>query len=193
MASKSSHGRTARSIPLELHTGGPWKPIPRQSKPERSAFLRENKKKARFLIDESVDIEVAYLLRRSGWNAKHVNEVGLLGHPDENVLAFATRDNRVLLTHDPDFLDNHAFPLQRNPGVVVLPGADGDRRSMINALDSVLSVIGEFREIWRATKIMITHDGTWTATMFDPQLGRTTKTRYRFPKGRDAEYWEVDE
>ena len=59
-----------------------WVPIPKSSKKEEAAFLRESKKKARFLADQNVDVAVAELLRDSGWNAKHAAEAGLLGQPD---------------------------------------------------------------------------------------------------------------
>lgn len=171
----------------------PWKTIPRQSKEEQSAFLRESKRKARFLVDQNVDPGVAALLRDSGWNAKHVGEVGLLGQPDENILARAQRDDRILLTHDPDFLNDRAFPPHRNPGVIILPGAQGNRRIIVEALRDILPVVGTFREIWRATKIVVAQDATWTVTTFDNQLGRLTKTRYRFPKNRRPEYWADDD
>jgi len=166
-----------------------WVPIPESSKKEEAAFLRESKKKARFLADQNVDVAVTQLLRDSGWNAKHASEAGLLGQPDENILAHAQREDRILLTHDPDFLNDRAFPPHRNPGVIVLPGAEGNRRAIPDALRDVLPVVGAFREIWRATKIVIAEDGTWTVTTFEHDSGRITKTRYRFPKNRRPEFW----
>jgi predicted nuclease of predicted toxin-antitoxin system len=167
----------------------PWKTIPVITKDEEATFLRENKKKARFLVDQNVDTAVVHLLRKSGWNAQHATEVGLEGQPDENILGRAQRDDRILLTHDPDFLNDRVFPPHRNPGVVVLPGAQGNRRAVLAALRDVLPVVGAFRELWRAAKIGITEDGTWTVTSFDHDLGCFTKTRYRFPKNQRAEYW----
>jgi len=169
-----------------------WTTIPDISKPEEAAFLRENKKKARFLVDQNVDTAVADLLRDSGWNAQHVTQIGLAGQPDENILAHAQRDDRILLTHDPDFLDDRSFPPHRNPGVIVLPGAQGNRRAILDAMRDVLPVVGAFRELWRASKTVIAQEGTWTVTTFDHDVGRVTKTRYRFPKNRRAEQW-VDE
>ncbi len=93
---------------------------------------------------------------------------------------------------DPDFLDDRSFPPHRNPGVIVLPGAQGNRRAILDAMRDVLPVVGAFRELWRASKIVIAQDGTWTVTTFDHDVGRVTKTRYRFPKNRRAEQW-VDE
>jgi len=79
----------------------PWDEIPASSKEERSSFLPTNKKSARPLVDERVDPALADMLRQSGWTATHVREVGILGHPDENVLAYAQREDLILLTTIP--------------------------------------------------------------------------------------------
>jgi predicted nuclease of predicted toxin-antitoxin system len=70
-----------------------------------SDFQRQFASKARFLIDESVGMEVARLIRDRGWNVCYVDDVGLLGRSDEEVLAFAWKEQRILLTYDFDFLD----------------------------------------------------------------------------------------
>ena len=89
-----------------------WSKLP----PVTDKQLREfgqYKKKARFLIDESVGEAIARILQEQGWNAVFVGDVGLGGHSDENVFAFAWKDNRVLLTHDRDFLNDQRFPPHR--------------------------------------------------------------------------------
>src|SRR3990172_6362415 len=98
----------------------PWQRPPKLTKAEIAAPRRDTKK-ARFVVDESMDVEVASWLRRQRFDAVHVSDVGLAGHTDEDVCAYAWREDRVLLTHDADFLTDRRFPPQRNPGVVVLP------------------------------------------------------------------------
>jgi predicted nuclease of predicted toxin-antitoxin system len=163
------------------------KPLTRQ---ELSETLRQYRKKARFLVDESLGAEVARLLRRLGWNVKDVWELGMNGQPDENILAFAMRDDRVLLTDDPDFLDAKRFPRHRNPGIVVLPGAEGNERALLRALSETLAVVGAARDLYRATRIRISNDGVWTVQTFEPSEGRVVTTRYRFAKGGFLEVWE---
>ena len=101
----------------------------RMDNPDSSEIGPEFKKKSRFLIDESLGIDVAKYLRGKGYNAEFVGDVGLAGHSDEDVFAFAWRERRMLWTHDRDFLDDAKFPEHRNPGVVVLPGGDGMART----------------------------------------------------------------
>src|SRR5690606_17252571 len=58
----------------------------------------------RYHLDESVDPAVAIGLRRRGVDATTSGEQGLLGTTDERQLDFATFHQRLLVTHDQDFL-----------------------------------------------------------------------------------------
>ncbi len=58
----------------------------------------------RFPVDESADSDIARGLRRHGLDVTTAQEAGLLGESDEAHLAFAKRENRVIVTHDADFL-----------------------------------------------------------------------------------------
>lgn len=159
----------------------PWKLSGPTTRQDLAEFRRE-RKKTRFLIDEDVHPTVVEILKEAGYKAEHVSEVGLDGHPDENVLAYAKRKDRVVLTHDSDFLDERKHPPQGNPGVVVLPGAQGDWHSLLNALDHVLRIVGSQRDLWRDTKISIASDSTWTVHTFEKDVGQVVKTRYRLRK-----------
>lgn len=97
--------------------------------------------------------------------------------------------DRVLLTHDSDFLDDRRFPPRLNPVLVVLPGAEGENHALLSAIQHMLWIVGRLRELWRSTKIVISHDGIWTVFTFDLDEGRITKTRYRFTK-HTIEVWE---
>ena len=72
-----------------------WQRLPRPKKADIAA--RRDLKKTRFLADESVEVAVAVLLRRQGFNVVHTSEAGMRGHPDENIFAYAAREDRVLL------------------------------------------------------------------------------------------------
>jgi predicted nuclease of predicted toxin-antitoxin system len=58
----------------------------------------------RFHLDENVDPALAKALIRRGIDATLPGEVGLIGATDEEHLAFALREHRVIVTHDADFL-----------------------------------------------------------------------------------------
>jgi predicted nuclease of predicted toxin-antitoxin system len=167
----------------------PWKPLREPSDAEIREIVRENRGKAKFLVDENLGAEVTRVLREDGWNVTDVFELNIAGQPDENVFAVARKRDRILLTHDEDFLDDQRFPPKLNPGLVVLPGAEGNARALLSAIYRVLSIVGHLRELWRSTKIVITTDGMWTVMTFDQSTGRIIKSRYRFPRNR-MEVWE---
>jgi len=58
--------------------------------------------------DEQAPIAVAQGLRRRGIDVLTTPEAGLLGAADEEQLAFAVRQGRVIFTQDDDFLRLHA-------------------------------------------------------------------------------------
>jgi Domain of unknown function (DUF5615) len=171
----------------------PWILLEEISKAENDAFGRSFAKKARFVVDESLGIGVAKLLRDLKWNVTFVGEVGLSGHSDEDVYAYAGRENRILLTHDRDFLDDRRFPVHRNPGVVVFPGADGGGAGLVHALRSVIPVMGSYRKAFRRFKIQITEDGIWTITNMDRSDGMVRRLRLRFGKGGRVWKWQDEE
>jgi predicted nuclease of predicted toxin-antitoxin system len=152
------------------------------TKDQVSDFKRKFESKARFLVDESVGMEAARLIRDRGWNVRYVEDVGLLGRSGEEVLAFAWKEQRILLTHGFDFLDDSRFPFHRNPGLVVLPGATGSRLGLADAINGVLALIGPYFKAYRGYKIRITEDGVWTIRPFNTEEGIHQEIRVKFGK-----------
>ncbi|MCH8063378.1 MAG: DUF5615 family PIN-like protein [Chloroflexi bacterium] len=128
----------------------PWQRLLVTNQDIRDA--RADQKKATFLLDEGVDPEYAELIHQRGHKAEHAADVGLSGHPDENILAYAQREDRILLTHDSDFLDNRLYPPSRNPGIIILPQAAGVS-ALVTAVEDLLDVVAISRDLWRSTKI----------------------------------------
>jgi hypothetical protein len=58
----------------------------------------------RFYLDENVPVQVALQLKTRGIDTVTVRDLGLLGEDDMNHLQEATKQGRVLCTHDSDFL-----------------------------------------------------------------------------------------
>ncbi|MCZ7644974.1 MAG: DUF5615 family PIN-like protein [Planctomycetota bacterium] len=82
----------------------------------------------RFLFDENVSRMIfnALLKRNSSLDLVRVQERGLMGHGDDELLEWAARENRVLVTHDRQTMLDSAYkrvvaglPM---PGMVVIPG-----------------------------------------------------------------------
>ena len=70
----------------------------------------------RFHLDENCDRAVAEGLRRRGIDVSTATEAGLLSATDEQHIAFAISQNRILFTQDRDFLRLHAAGLP-HPGI----------------------------------------------------------------------------
>lgn len=74
----------------------------------------------RFHLDENVDHAVARGLRLRGIDATTSTDAALIGATDEEQLAHAHREGRVLITHDPDLLALHATQMEHS-GIVFCP------------------------------------------------------------------------
>ncbi|PSP47706.1 hypothetical protein BRC75_08930 [Halobacteriales archaeon QH_7_69_31] len=59
----------------------------------------------RILVDENTSPRVAEILRVKGHSATHVPAILNEGADDRTILEFARRQEYLLLSHDPDFLD----------------------------------------------------------------------------------------
>ena len=73
-----------------------------------------------FKVDENLPVEVAEVLRQSGYAAVTVLEQRRGGSADVLLAALCQRESRVLVTLDMDFADIGAYPPAESPGLIVL-------------------------------------------------------------------------
>ncbi len=76
--------------------------------------------KIKFHLDENVTLAIANGLRRRGIDITTTPEQGMLGQSDEQQLAFALSQKRVIFTQDTDFLRLHHAALS-HAGIVYCP------------------------------------------------------------------------
>ena len=74
----------------------------------------------RFLIDEDVPRSTARALRTAGYEAEDVRDVGLRGHPDSEVFAYAQAQAAILISCDKGFTNLLNFPVGSHAGIVVI-------------------------------------------------------------------------
>lgn len=165
-----------------------WMPAHTLGDRELEDFRREFTKKCRFLVDESLGIEAARVIRSLGWNVAFASELGLIGKDDATVFSVAWSSDRVILTHDHDFLDDRRFPQHRNPGLIVLPGASGTSEPLEREVSRLLMIVAPFREPQRHTKILVGESGEWTVRKWMKDEGRHVVRRLRFDS--DGSIWE---
>ncbi len=92
-----------------------------------------------FLIDEDMPRSTAPAVRQAGYRAADIRDVGLRGHGDEDVFAYAQEHSAILVTADLGFANVLRFPPGTHAGAIVLrvpnelPTA-GVNRELIRAL-----------------------------------------------------------
>ena len=92
----------------------------------------------RYFTDEHVAKAVAIGLRKRGIDAITIAEADLLGAEDQELLAYAHQEHRVMVTQDRDFL-RIASKESNHPGIVYAP-QDRSIGEMVRMLDLLAQV-----------------------------------------------------
>jgi predicted nuclease of predicted toxin-antitoxin system len=74
----------------------------------------------RLYLDQMFRVDFAESLRDSGHDVVRASESGLARASDGEILDYAIRDNRILVTLDEHFGDWTVLPLKSHPGVIRL-------------------------------------------------------------------------
>ena len=74
----------------------------------------------RMLIDECVYRLTTELLRSLGHDVRTVQEMGLEGHSNGDILRVALSENRILVTNDSHFSNIFLYPPSEHTGIIVL-------------------------------------------------------------------------
>lgn len=161
----------------------PWRLLTGPPTEEESRVIRALiAHRSKFLVDESLGVEVANVLKGLRYNVKFGPDVGLGGKSDQDVYAYSWRHKRILLTHDRDFLNDREFPFHRNPGVIVLPGAEGEEVPLVRALGQMLRIFGTQGDTFPNAKILIDGDLIWHVQSCHKADGYIERYKLRFTK-----------
>jgi predicted nuclease of predicted toxin-antitoxin system len=110
----------------------------------------------RFLLDECISARLAPLVAKAGHDVVHVSDRGLAGHVDQEVLAAARDEERVLVSADTDFgelLAKQGLPL---PSLVLFrQGNRGPEHQAATLLDN-LDYVAE--DLTAGAMVVITDD-----------------------------------
>jgi predicted nuclease of predicted toxin-antitoxin system len=94
----------------------------------------------RFHLDENVNPVVALALRRHGIDVTTTVEANLRSSNDERQLAYALEENRVMVTHDDDFL-RLAAATTNHPGIAYCHKEARTIGQIISALHLIYQVL----------------------------------------------------
>ena len=89
--------------------------------------------------DECVYQVTVTLLRSQGHDIVTAQEVGLAGKADEEILAYATRHERVLLTIDLDFSNLRHYPPKSHHGIIVAKIRPRNAKAVHRVLEHMLN------------------------------------------------------
>ena len=95
----------------------------------------------KFKIDENLPVELAELLRASGYEADTINDEQLAGAPDEMVRAVCRAENRCLITLDLDFSDMRAYPPVDLDGLIVLRLRQQDKNHVLEVASRMIPLL----------------------------------------------------
>ncbi len=98
----------------------------------------------RFFVDEDMPRSTALVLRQAGYWAEDVRDVGLRGHPDADVYAYAQQQNATLISCDKRFSNLLLFPLGTHAGIVVVRIPDEVPVTQMN--DELLRALAAFHD-----------------------------------------------
>ena len=74
----------------------------------------------RFLVDEDLPRATAQVLAEAGHEAEDVRGVGLRGHSDNEVFAYAQAHGQIVISANKGFTNTLRFPLGSHAGIVVV-------------------------------------------------------------------------
>ncbi len=142
----------------------------------------------RVLIDVDVEEWIVAALRSTGADMVHVPAP--LHRRGDQVLAEASRQDRVLLTHDRRYLRKRTSRYAANPSVVVLP-RNGSGRLDWSLIHAIVTLGGSRRPTdWAIFAIRA--DGNFTFWMPDVYTKEVKPSHGRVKLDRTLEIWSDD-
>lgn len=105
----------------------------------------------KFKVDENLPVEVADLLRKSGFNAVTIREQGMSGSSDDDLAKVCLSEGRCIITLDLDFADLRKFPPEVYPGIIVLRLSCTDKVSVLKVIKQLSLRLSEQKiksELW---------------------------------------------
>ena len=98
-----------------------------------------------FLLDENMPRKILISLRKEGFNATRVYDVGLRSQPDTAIFAYAHAYYMTIITFDTDYLNQAVF-LPPHAGILVLRSFP--RNTSVNELASaVLKAVAQLARL----------------------------------------------
>lgn len=107
------------------------------------------------LLDQNVPQAITDWLKRklSGWEIRHVNELGFQGKPDDFIYLWAQKNGAIIVTYDEDFADARYYPLGHHHGIIRLRVWPTTIEQTQNAMERLIADVPP--SAWRDCLIII--------------------------------------
>ena len=111
-----------------------------------------------FKIDENISNIVADFIREKGHDVHTVYDENLNGKPDQQIIAAAAKENRILLTLDSDFSNIRNYPPEKYAGIIFFRLHKQDNASVMRAVVKPLALLNSMEingSLWIVTETEI--------------------------------------
>jgi predicted nuclease of predicted toxin-antitoxin system len=151
---------------------------------------------ARFYSDHNTHAAIVHILQYVKLDVVTAKDIKAEQQPDEFHYKYAFGSNRVLLTHDKDFLDHERFPLSQTCGVVVFNVDPSDAGQIARALEVVTVILAGVAPALKQKKFIVNSD--YSMTMIDRVASGSgwglQTTRIKFDtNGEDVWFWDDED
>lgn len=95
----------------------------------------------KFLIDNALSPIIAQGLRKAGFEAIHVRDIGMHSAPDSIIFESASKNEQIIISADTDFGTLLAIRQYSKPSVILFKTSDKRPQSQLSLLISNISEI----------------------------------------------------
>jgi predicted nuclease of predicted toxin-antitoxin system len=94
----------------------------------------------KFKLDENLDVSSSAILTSAGHDVDTVIQEGLIGAPDQDVVAAAAAAGRILISLDRGLGNIRAYPPGSHAGIVVLRLSDQSAAAAVKAVSDLATL-----------------------------------------------------
>ncbi len=91
----------------------------------------------RILLDQGLPRTAVKILRDTGWDVLHTGDIGLSRASDQEILAYARLEKRVIITLDADFHAILAVQNAKSPSVIRIRYEGVKGRELANLIETI--------------------------------------------------------
>ena len=95
----------------------------------------------KFIVDMPLSPDLAEWLNQQGHDAAHAFQSGFAEASDEAILAWARREQRVVITADLDYPRLLALTQSEGPGIILFRGGNYSERETVQRLRRLLAIV----------------------------------------------------